>query len=270
MDQQPFTPWVPKLAAAGSYSAPDDAVVHPYVIPPGWEVVEILTGGRVFFACGGKRREFGRGTIFWHRAGGHTIFETTPDAPYRCLALQFEVEDDHPARPPEGRIGSWKKPELLDSFCTEVLELFAATRENHPALGIYVYGMLLRQYLSPNAAGASDKAAYPVPLARALRLLSNEAERSWDGNRLCRAAGISAPQLNRLFRQHLGQSPFRYYQAQLMARARLLLLADDRPIKEIAAECGFDAIEVFYRNFTRISGMPPGAYRQRYRAYRFN
>jgi len=269
MDQELFTPHVPKLAAASSYSAPANAVVHPYVIPPGWEVVEILTGGRVFFPCEGERREFGRGAIFWHRAGGHTIFETTSEAPYRCLALRFQVEEDRPSRPPDGQIGVWRKPELLDGFCTEVLELFAAGRENHPALAVYIYGTLLRQYLSLTAVGRSDKGAYPVPLKRALHFLEGENGTLWDGGKLRHAAGIGMAQLNRLFRRHLGQSPFRYHQALIMARARRLLLADERPIKEIAAECGYEAIEVFYRNFTKASGMPPGAYRRRYRVYRF-
>ena len=45
-----------------------------------------------------------------------------------------------------------------------------------------------------------------------------------------------------------------------MSYARLLLLSAVPSIKETAAECGYDNIEVFYRNFRKYNGMTPGEF----------
>ena len=37
-----------------------------------------------------------------------------------------------------------------------------------------------------------------------------------------------------------------------------------RPVKAVAGECGFDNVESFCRAFRRLTGLAPGAYRNRH------
>ena len=84
---------------------------------------------------------------------------------------------------------------------------------------------------------------------------------------LAAAGGVSRPYLFALFREHLHSSPHRWLLRKRLNRARLLLAGGEEPVKFIAAECGFESLEVFYRQFRQNVGIPPAEYRRRYRPY---
>ena len=53
-----------------------------------------------------------------------------------------------------------------------------------------------------------------------------------------------------------------------MKRAAGLLFRPELSIKEIAAECGFESLEVFYRQFKNATQTTPADYRREYSRYR--
>lgn len=80
---------------------------------------------------------------------------------------------------------------------------------------------------------------------------------------LAQAAGMTATQLERSLRRALGMSP-----KQLIIRIRIdeavrRLDDTDLPLAVIAGECGFYDQSSFTRQFQRVVGMTPGAYRAR-------
>lgn len=246
---------VEALAMIHHYRAPSHTV-SPYLLPDGCEVVEILTGGEVFFADGrGVRRSYGPGTIFWHQSRESTICETTPESPspYRCWSLRFEVAEG--AHRPVPRLGVWRQNGKLEEACAELLTLFSEGADRR-LLGMYAYGILLRQYCTV----LGDKDDQPPELARILRFI--------DARRGCNCpmadvldyGRIGQAKLFRLFRTHLNCTPHEYIVNKRMSYARQLLLSAAPSIKETAAECGYDNIEVFYRNFRRYNGMTPGEF----------
>ena len=246
---------VESLAMIHHYRAPV-TTVSPYLLPDGCEVVEILTGGEVFFADErGVRRRYAPGTIFWHQAHESTICETTPESPspYRCWSLRFAVAPG--AHRPVPRLGVWRQSGKLEELCAEMLTLFSEGADRR-LLGTYAYGILLRQHCTV----LGDEDDKPPELARRLRFI--------DGRRGCGCpiaeilayGRIGQAKLFRLFRTHLGCTPHEYILNKRMSYARMLLLSATPSIKETAAECGFDNIEVFYRNFRRCNGMTPGEF----------
>jgi AraC-like DNA-binding protein len=80
-----------------------------------------------------------------------------------------------------------------------------------------------------------------------------------------RLAGLSRQHLCRAFTRRFGAPPLRYRRHAALRRAAALLCADEQPIADIAAACGFDDHRWFIRAFKARFGLPPGAFRQRQR-----
>jgi AraC family transcriptional regulator len=66
---------------------------------------------------------------------------------------------------------------------------------------------------------------------------------------------------SRLFKQSLGVSPHQYLIQQRLERAKRLLKQTDRPIIDIAFECGFNSHSHLSKLFRQCTGMTPKAYR---------
>ena len=76
-------------------------------------------------------------------------------------------------------------------------------------------------------------------------------------------AGVSIPQLVRLFRRHTGRSPRGYAEDLRLDRARQLLLAGYTAL-DAGLHCGFADGAHFGRRFRKRYGMAPGAFRSRH------
>ena len=73
---------------------------------------------------------------------------------------------------------------------------------------------------------------------------------------------ISPRHLTRLFQANLNQSFVPYIQERRVQRASQLLLQGDVPVKEIAAQCGFQSVHYFTKIFTRRIGVSPAKFRR--------
>jgi AraC family transcriptional regulator of arabinose operon len=78
-----------------------------------------------------------------------------------------------------------------------------------------------------------------------------------------REAGLSPSRLSHLFRAETGQSVQGYLEGVRLRRAGDLLQRTSFPIKQIAAEVGFDSPFYFSRRFSRATGYSPQAFRLR-------
>lgn len=75
--------------------------------------------------------------------------------------------------------------------------------------------------------------------------------------------GLSQAYLLRLFRREVGTTFCTYLRNERMHRALQLLKQDCRPIKQVAFECGYNDVSNFYRDFRRVSTIPPRELRLR-------
>jgi len=76
--------------------------------------------------------------------------------------------------------------------------------------------------------------------------------------------GISRRHVERLFRQHLGRSPARYYLDVRLERARRLLRHSNLPIVEVAIAAGFVSASHFSKRYRERYGLSPQADRHEY------
>ena len=82
---------------------------------------------------------------------------------------------------------------------------------------------------------------------------------------LAERAGYSERHLTRVFTKELGRTPARYVEDVRVEAARAILETSDAPLGAVASQVGLGSAESLRRAFAREVGIPPGAYRQRFR-----
>lgn len=75
------------------------------------------------------------------------------------------------------------------------------------------------------------------------------------------AIRMSQFHFGRLFKQSLSLSPYQYLLQQRVERAKQLLQQTNKPVMEIALECGFNSHSHLGRKFRQLTGITPKAYR---------
>ncbi len=253
---------VVKLRTISRYAAPNGGNVVPALIPFSTECVELLTGGTLFFEVDGERRKFGRGAIFWHVSREKTIWDTLPDDPYRCQVFHFETRPPTRSVP---RVTLWNDMDTLEHFCSETFRAFHSGESDPVALAAYCYSVL--HWRAGNSAPFPDE-RYPAPLRKAVKYLDEHFFSGITPDDVADSAGISRPYLFKLFKEELRTSPHQYLLKLRLNMAKRLLAGENFSIKEIASECGFESLEVFYRQFKASTQTTPADYRKQYSRYR--
>ncbi len=106
-----------------------------------------------------------------------------------------------------------------------------------------------------DAGGANAKVAAAVTFARA------HCTEPMPVADLAAAAGLSVTQLERAIKRALGLSAKQLILRLRLEEAILRLRTTDAPVAQIASECGYYDQSAFTRQFRRVVGMGPGAYR---------
>jgi AraC-like DNA-binding protein len=83
---------------------------------------------------------------------------------------------------------------------------------------------------------------------------------------LAEQAGLSVSQLQREFAKHFGITPTNYIREVRIGMARHLLEISDKPVSQIALDCGFYDQSHFNHHFKTLTGLTPLKYRERFRA----
>jgi AraC-like DNA-binding protein len=81
---------------------------------------------------------------------------------------------------------------------------------------------------------------------------------------LARAAGLSRAHFSRQFRRTFGESPHAYLLTRRLERAAALLRGTDHSVADICFSVGLHSVGSFTTSFTRMFGVSPTAYRDRF------
>jgi AraC family transcriptional regulator len=101
-------------------------------------------------------------------------------------------------------------------------------------------------------------------LLRVLDYIEANLEGDLTIDRMASIACLSKFHFTRVFKQAVGQSPYRYVSDKRLERAKALLIQGDRPLLDIALTLSFSSQANFTRAFTHATGQAPGQYRQQF------
>ena len=96
---------------------------------------------------------------------------------------------------------------------------------------------------------------------RALAAMENHMDDPLTLTQLADIVGLSARQINRLFRQHLGISTLDFYNKLRLEKAQFLLRDSLLSVSEVSQATGFSSLAHFSRNFSQAYGESPSRYR---------
>lgn len=98
-------------------------------------------------------------------------------------------------------------------------------------------------------------------IQRAMELADGHVGEPLTVRALAREAAMSPFHFSREFKRETGLTPRDYLRGARLARAKRLLAADDRPVTDVAMECGFASASHLATAFRRAHGMAPSKYR---------
>jgi len=235
---------------------------RPIAVPPFYERVELVTGGRGWVQDGEEWRPVAPGDLIWNKPGDCTIGRSDFEAPYRCLSVNLRTSK------PEGlglpRFSFWPNLEEVKQFTRETVDLFMDETFDRRVLRDYLVTRLLFQlHLHRHQTGSK----LPLPIQLTLEWIKENFATSCPVAEMARVAGWSAAHLHHAFAQHLGVTPHQAVVRERLRAAREKLVSSTAPVKQIAVECGFGDASSFTHVFKAAVGMTPGAYRRQHLSF---
>ncbi len=133
-----------------------------------------------------------------------------------------------------------------------------ALTKNAAITGLLSY-LLAKFFIgSEHPADSKEKMRF-IPV---LRYIDENLSGKIENDELCKLVFLSKIYFSNLFTKQFGKSPKQYVQEKRIMTAATLLVATDKPIKEIAEEVGYIDDAYFNRSFAKFTHMTPGAYRK--------
>ena len=103
-----------------------------------------------------------------------------------------------------------------------------------------------------------------IPLGSVIATMIRRLGEKITSGEMARAAGTSVRGLERAFDRDYGLSPRQYLRRLRMQTACQLLVSTRSPLAQVADRCGFADQSHFNRDFKRMTGMTPRAYRLKF------
>lgn len=158
-------------------------------------------------------------------------------------------------------------PAVIDAENTAVRSLFKALMKNGTDTSADLSKMSIFYEILATLDSQGMLASQrdiPVKIKRAREIIDgNFCDPYFSVTELADGIGVSASYLRREFCAAFGLSPISYLKDLRVEKAKRLLLSEQYPISQIAAECGYAGASYFIQDFHRSTGESPGYYRKR-------
>ncbi|HEY6009098.1 MAG TPA: helix-turn-helix domain-containing protein [Geobacteraceae bacterium] len=102
----------------------------------------------------------------------------------------------------------------------------------------------------------------PERLRRSVRYMEQNLERPFSLENVAQVACLSKYHFCRVFKKHVGSSPFQFMLKLRVCRAAVLLRRADLTVSSVAMQAGFHDLSEFNKQFKKITGVTPTAHRK--------
>ncbi len=226
--------------------------------------LEYVVSGRGHVEIAGRSFSPKAGDVYLLPAGLRHRYRADPDEPWEKLWMNVRGSLC-PALLSAYRLS--ETYHVPDCAVRPLFERFVALCERPPADAWELSrrcALLLHEILARAAAKARDaeEASAPGPAQRAKELLDRKLCEPVTVGDAAVAAGLSASQLTRVFRERFGEAPYAYLLRRRLETACLLLRSTALPIREIALRLCFSDERYFATLFRQKTGLSPSQYRK--------
>ena len=153
------------------------------------------------------------------------------------------------------------REEIIDSY----LKIFELIKGEHPGYQQIASAMVIKilGYLVAFEKEKAFKGKRIVSIIQQARFqMRQEVENPISPETIAGKLNVGYSYFRRIFRQYTGFSPHEYQLELQLMRAKELLLANEKSIKEIGFQLGFQSPTYFTRFFKKHTGLSPGQWKQ--------
>lgn len=148
--------------------------------------------------------------------------------------------------------------ELTGTFDAILATLFQPDANTSGASSALVGNVLAKvSYLRSDCQSARDATV----VSRIAEQVRKELDRAWTIADFVSLSGLSQSQLFRRFKAETGNSPMGWLRKERIVLASYVLRTTEKPIAQVALRCGYQDPFHFSRDFKRMQGLSPRAYR---------
>jgi len=247
----------------------------PYHVHPEVEVLHILSG-QGHLVVGDHVGRFGPGDLLLLGSGLPHVLRSDPGSRPELRYLQFRPEDFggpfwglRELRPVAGMLAQASRGLRFDAQAAAAAgalldRLWAAAGAARLVLLLELLGSLAAALRLPMASvGYAPRVSHrdSERLDRALRYISDHLTEGLALEAVAARAGLSQQAFSRFFHQGVGLSYIDYVLSLRTSLACRYLLESEKSVAEIAFSSGFNNLSNFNRQFRKLKGMNPRAYR---------
>lgn len=120
----------------------------------------------------------------------------------------------------------------------------------------------------PTFAADSTSDMLPRAVRDAVAMFTDHLEEPLHIADVADAVGVSARQLERMFRKATGRAPLEYYRALRMHKARQLFLYGNYTLTEVAVAVGYGSSSTLVKNYVKVFGQHPREDRKKVNMFR--
>jgi len=102
-------------------------------------------------------------------------------------------------------------------------------------------------------------------IKKTLRYIRENIDKNFKVNDLADICNLNRDHFTRLFKKEMQCTPMQYIGRKKIEKAQLILVAQEKSVKDIAFALSFDDVAHFHRSFKRVTGMSPIAYKNHYK-----